>query len=312
MAMSAARQRPQRIAAVRRFNRFYTQQLGVLREDWLESPFSLTEARVLYEIRQREGTTATDVARDLGLDAGYLSRMLRRFHKLGLIRRQTSPADARQSHLSLTARGAKAFAPLEARTNEQVGALLDRLRTADQDILVTAMRNVERLMSSATTAEPDIVLREARTGDFGWMVARHAELYAREFRWGGNFEGVCAKIVADFVNNFDAQRERCWIAEHAGERVGSVMLAKETKDTARLRLLLVEPAARGLGIGTRLTDECIRFARASNYRRITLWTHSVLTAARAVYARAGFTLTSSEPRRSFGQDVVSEDWDLTL
>jgi DNA-binding MarR family transcriptional regulator/GNAT superfamily N-acetyltransferase len=312
MAMSGAEQRPQRIAAVRRFNRFYTQHLGVLREDWLESPFSLTEARVLYEIRQREGTTATDIARDLGLDAGYLSRMLRRFHKLGLIRRQTSPDDGRQSHLSITARGAKAFAPLEARTNAQVGAVLDRLPATDQDALVSAMRNVERLMSPGTPAEPNIVLREPQPGDFGWMVARHAELYAQEYQWGGNFEGVCAKIVADFVNNFDAQRERCWIAERNGERVGSVMLAKKTEDTARLRLLLVEPAARGLGIGARLTDECIRFARASGYRRITLWTHSVLAAARAIYARAGFTLTSSEPRRSFGQDVVSEDWDLVL
>jgi DNA-binding MarR family transcriptional regulator/GNAT superfamily N-acetyltransferase len=312
MASSAALQRPQRLAAVRRFNRFYTQHLGVLREDWLESPFSLTEARVLYEIRQRERTTATDIVRDLGLDAGYLSRMLRRFHKLGLIRRQTSPDDARQSHLSITARGAKAFAPLEARTNAQVGAVLDRLPDADQDALVAAMRNVERLMTPDAAAQPDIVLREPRPGDFGWIVARHAALYAQEYRWGGNFEGVCAQIVADFVNKFDPQRERCWIAERNGERVGSVLLAKESEDIARLRLLLVEPAARGHGIGRRLTGECVGFARASGYRRITLWTHSVLTAARAVYARAGFTLTSSEPRRSFGQDVVSEDWDLLL
>ncbi len=300
-----------RIAAVRRFNRFYTQHLGVLQDGWLDSPFSLTQARVLYELKQRDRSTATEIGRELGLDAGYLSRMLRRFGKLGLIRKETSPDDARQSFLSLTARGRQAFAPLEARSQRQVGAMLDPLSDAQQRQLVLALETAEALIAKPQ-AEPVIVLREPRHGDFGWIVARHAALYAQEYRWTDKFEGLCAQIVADFVNNFDAERERCWIAELDGERAGSVMLAKDSDEVARLRLLLVEPFARGHGIGRRLTEECVRFARARGYRRITLWTHSVLVAARHIYTEAGFTLTSSEPKRSFGQDVVSEHWDLVL
>ena len=302
----------QRVAAVRRFNRFYTQHLGVLRQDWLDSPFSLTEARVLYEIKERGRATATDIGRDLGLDAGYLSRILRRFHKSGLIRKDVSPDDGRQSFLSITARGRKAFDPLETRTERQVGAVLGRLAAPEQDHLVAAMGVIERTIAPAPKADSDIVLREPRPGDLGWVVTRHAELYAQEYGWGGNFEGICAQIVADFANKFDPKCERGWIAEMDGRNVGCVFLVKDSDEVARLRLLLVDPVARGRGLGTRLTDECVRFARDAGYRRITLWTHKVLTAARHVYQQAGFRLTSSEKRKSFGQDVVSEYWDMTL
>jgi DNA-binding MarR family transcriptional regulator/N-acetylglutamate synthase-like GNAT family acetyltransferase len=311
MAASASLD-PQRVAAVRRFNRFYTQHLGVLRDGWLDSPFSLTEARVLYEIKQRDRATATDIGRDLGLDAGYLSRILRRFHKKGLIGKDVAPDDARQSLLSITARGRKAFAPLEARTESQVGAVLGRLAEPEQDHLVAAMGAIESMMASGPAAASAIELRQPRPGDLGWVVARHAELYVREYRWAENFEGVCAQIVADFATKYDPACERCWIAEMDGRNVGSVFLVKDSDTVARLRLLLVDPVARGRGLGTRLTDECVRFARRSGYRAITLWTHSVLTAARHTYKRAGFSLTSSEKKKSFGQDVVSEHWDMTL
>jgi DNA-binding MarR family transcriptional regulator/GNAT superfamily N-acetyltransferase len=303
-----------RIAAVRRFNRFYTQHLGVLRDGYLDSPFSLTQARVLYEIRERgKGTgqtTATEVGRDLGLDAGYLSRLVAQFEKSGLIRKERSPSDGRQSFLSITAMGRKAMDLLEQRTVRQVGDVLHRLSDPEQDRLVCAMRAVERMIAPEAPAKPEIVLREPKPGDLGWIVARHGTLYAEEYGWGENFEGLCAQIVAEFAANYDAKRERCWIAEMDGENVGSVFLVKDSDEIARIRLLLVDPAARGRGLGTRLTDECVRFAKAAGYRGITLWTHSVLAAARHVYSKAGFTLTSSEKRKSFGKQVVSEIWDL--
>jgi DNA-binding MarR family transcriptional regulator/N-acetylglutamate synthase-like GNAT family acetyltransferase len=312
MTVSAESVPQERIAAVRRFNRFYTQRIGVLQGAWLGSPFSLTEARVLYELKQRAGTTATEIARELGLDAGYLSRILRRFQKLRLIKKETSPADARQSFLTLTEHGRKAFAPLETRSNRDVAAMLAKLPAVQQDDLVDALRMAEGLMSEAGRGRADVALRAPRAGDFGWIVQRHAVLYQREYGWCEEFEGVCAQIVADFIKKFDSRWERGWIAELNGQNVGSVLMAKDSDEVARLRLLLVEPAARGLGVGKRLTDECIRFARECGYRRMTLWTHSVLSAARHVYAQAGFRLTSSEPRRSFGQDVVSEHWDMSL
>jgi DNA-binding MarR family transcriptional regulator/GNAT superfamily N-acetyltransferase len=302
----------QRVAAVRRFNRFYTQHLGVLRHGWLDSPFSLTEARVLYEIRQCDRATATDIGRDLGLDAGYLSRILRRFHKAGLIRKQISPEDGRQSFLSITTRGRKAFDPLEQRTEHQVGAVLDRLPASAQGQLVSAMGSIERMIGSRSIPASEIMLREPRPGDLGRVVARHAELYAEEYGWGENFEGICAQIVADYVKNLVPARERCWIAEMDGHNVGCVFLVEDSDTVARLRLLLVDPVARGRGLGKRLTAECVRFARERGYTSITLWTHQVLTAARHVYAGAGFRLTSSEARKSFGKDVVSEYWDLVL
>jgi DNA-binding MarR family transcriptional regulator/GNAT superfamily N-acetyltransferase len=304
----------QTIAAVRRFNRFYTRQIGVLRKNYLDSPYSLGEMRVLYEIAQSDQLTASDIARTLDLDMGYLSRLLRNFERRGLISRKTSTTDARQSHLTLTARGRKIFAPMEQRSQQHADSMLARLDHADQAQIVTAMSTIESLLAGAPVPKSNTyTLRVPRAGDFGWVVSRHAELYLQEYGWGDPFEGLCAQIVADFVNNFDAKRERCWIAELGGENVGCVMLVKDDKpDIARLRLLLVDPKARGLGLGTRLVDECVRFARSAGYTKMTLWTHSVLTAARHVYERAGFRLTSSEPRHSWGKNVVAEFWDLEL
>jgi DNA-binding MarR family transcriptional regulator/GNAT superfamily N-acetyltransferase len=305
-----------RIAMVRRFNRFYTRQIGVLRKTFLDSPYSLGEARVLYEIASGRSSTASEIGRALDLDAGYLSRVLRNFEKRGLIERKASARDARQSHLALSPRGRTAYAPLDARSQRDTGEMLGRLKAADQARLIAAMTTIETLLDGEAQAKPatsrDYVLRVPAPGDFGWIVKRHAELYAREYRWIEPFEGVCAQIVADFVNNNDPKRERCWIAELDGANVGTVMLVKDSAKVARLRLLLVDPKARGLGLGARLTDEAIRFARGAGYTKITLWTHSVLAAARHIYQKAGFTLTSSEKRKSFGQRVVSEYWDLEL
>jgi DNA-binding MarR family transcriptional regulator/GNAT superfamily N-acetyltransferase len=307
----------QSIAAVRRFNRFYTRQIGVLRKNFLDSPYTLGEGRVLYEIAQGEklgAPTASDVGRALDLDAGYLSRVLRAFEKRGLITRKASDRDARQSYLALTARGLQAFAPLEQRSQSEVGAMLGKLKSAEQARLVGAMETIESLFekNAGAAPRPGYILREPRPGDFGWIVSRHAELYAKEYGWIEPFEGLCAQIVADFANNNDPKRERCWIAERDGENVGTVMLVKDKPGVARLRLLLVDPKVRGLGLGARLTDECVRFARQAGYKKITLWTHSVLTAARHIYENAGFKLTSTEKRRSWSKDVVAEFWDLEL
>ncbi len=316
--MKTGSQNPQRIAQdhitkVRRFNRFYTRQIGVLRKTYLGSAYSLAEMRVLYEIAHG-AQTATEVGRTLDLDAGYLSRVLRNFEKAGLIKRTPSPEDARQSHLALTPRGTKTFAPYEKRSQDTVADMLATLAPNDQAKLTDAMATIESLLGGETPKDkPHVTLRQPRHGDFGWIVSRHAELYAQEYGWGDPFEGLCAQIVADFVNKYDAARERCWIAEMNGENVGCVMLVKdEEPGTARIRLLIVDPKARGLGLGARLTGECVTFARTAGYKKVTLWTHSVLTAARHCYEKAGFTLTSSEPRHSWGKDVVAEFWDLTL
>lgn len=307
------------IAAIRRFNRFYTRQIGVLRRNYLDSPYSLGEMRVLYELAQStklgDALTASDIARALDLDAGYLSRVLRNFEKRGLISRKTSREDARQSHLALTARGAKMFAPFEQRSQTQVGDMLGKLPAQEQARLVSAMQTIERLLDgkSEPAEKPRYIMRAPKPGDFGWMVGRHAELYAQEYGWGEPFEGLCAQIVADFANNYDPACERCWIAEIDGENVGCIMLVRDAEPgLARIRLLLVDPKARGLGLGKRLVDECVRFARQAGYQKITLWTHSVLAAARHIYEKAGFTLTSSEKKHSWGKDVVAEYWDMDL
>jgi DNA-binding MarR family transcriptional regulator/ribosomal protein S18 acetylase RimI-like enzyme len=303
-----------RIARVRRFNRFYTRQLGVLRKTYLDSPYSLGEARVLYEVAKGGAPTASDIARVLDLDAGYLSRTLRNFEKRGLIERKVSTSDGRQSHLALSARGRQSFAPLERRSQRDTAAMLARLSPADESRLIAAMATIEQLLDGApaenSPPQRHYSLRQPRHGDFGWIVKRHAELYAQEYGWVAPFEGVCAQIVADFVNTFDDKRERCWIAEMAGENVGSIMLAKDSETVARIRLLLVDPKARGLGLGRHLADECIRFARDAGYRKMRLWTHSVLTAARHIYQQAGFKLMRSEEHESWGRPVVSEHWDL--
>ncbi len=302
----------QRTGAVRRFNRFYTRQIGVLRKTFLESPYSLGEMRVLYEIAHGDGVTASDIGRALDLDAGYLSRVLRNFEKRGLITRKSSAKDARQSQLALTAHGKKAFAPAEQRSERDVAAMLGKLKPDQQAQLIASMQTIETLLGDAPAAKPSYTLREPRHGDFGWIVSRHAELYAQEYGWTEPFEGLCAQIVADFVNNYDAERERCWIAEMNGENAGCVMLVKDSDEVARIRLLLVDPKARGLGLGQRLTDECVKFAREVGYKKVKLWTHSILTAARHVYEKAGFTLTASEKRHSWSKDVVAEFWDLEL
>jgi DNA-binding MarR family transcriptional regulator/GNAT superfamily N-acetyltransferase len=300
------------VAAVRRFNRFYTRQIGVLRKDFLDTPFSLGEGRVLYEIAHGERLTATDIARALDLDAGYLSRLLRNFEKRGLVERKVSDKDARQSYLALTPRGRRVFAPLEKRSQQQAGSMLGKLKTGEQSQLVSAMNSIQSLLNGHAVAAGKPILRAPKPGDYGWIVTRHAQLYRQEYGWTDPFEGLCAQIVADFVNKFDARKERAWIAELNGENVGSILLAKDSDDVARIRLLLVDPKGRGLGLGARLTGECVRFARAAGYKKITLWTHRNLSAARHIYAEAGFKLMRSEKHNSWGKPVVSEHWDLNL
>ena len=301
-----------RIASVRRFNRFYTQTIGVLEEGLLGSPFSLTEARVLYELAHRDRPTASELARELRLDPGYLSRILRGFRRQGLIERDRAATDGRRSHLSLTAAGEEAFAPLDGRSHDEIAAMLTPLAERTQRRLIAAMRSIEELLDPAPPGEERFVLRSPRPGDVGWVASRHGAIYAAEYGFDMGFEALVAEIAAGFVSNFDPRRERCWIAEKDGEPVGSVFLVKDADSIAKLRLLLVEPAARGLGIGHRLVEECVGFARAAGYRRITLWTQSVLVAARRIYEAAGFRLVRTEPHRSFGHDLVGEYWEKAL
>jgi len=300
------------IAAVRQFNRFYTKQIGVLREGHLESPFSLTEVRVLYEIAHGDAPTASDLVRELGLDSGYVSRILRSFERRGLVEKTRSETDARRAHLRLTESGRIAFATLDVRAEEEIESLISRIPADDRRRVVDAMRTIERLIAPAPDARRSYVLRTHQPGDLGWVVYRHGVLYAREYGWDERFEALVAGIVSEFVQNFDPRRERCWIAEMDGERVGSVFLVKKTETIAKLRLLLVEPKARGLGIGHRLVDECIRFARHARYERMTLWTNSVLHAARRIYEAAGFRLVNEEPHVSFGANLTGQTWELDL
>jgi DNA-binding MarR family transcriptional regulator/GNAT superfamily N-acetyltransferase len=301
------------VPAVRRFNRFYTKQIGVLQRGWLGSPFSLPEARVLYELANHDQPAATDVANELGLDAGYLSRMLRSLVHRGFVRRTRSAADGRRAHLSLTRRGQAAFARLNQQTHEDVAAMLRTLSAADRRRLVAAMETIERLLGVRPGGPTSYVLRPPRPGDLGWVVHRQGALYAEEWGYNEEFEALAADIVASFVRHRDPSRERCWIAEKEGEIVGSVFLVRKTSAVAQLRLLLVEPSARGHGIGSRLIDECVRFARQAGYRKITLWTQSELDAARRLYKGAGFRLTAKKPHDSFGRKgLVAETWDLAL
>jgi DNA-binding MarR family transcriptional regulator/N-acetylglutamate synthase-like GNAT family acetyltransferase len=310
--MKPAGRNQQRIAAVRRFNRFYTRQIGVLRKTYLDSAYSLGEMRVLYEIAHQGARTATEIARALDLDAGYLSRVLRNFERIGLITRKPGADDARQSQLALTARGAKTFVPFERRSQQQADAMLGKLDAGEQALLTAAMETIETLLAGEAKSRPVYTLRQPRHGDFGWIVSRHAELYAQEYGWTDPFEGLCAQIVADFAQKNDPARERCWIADMNSENVGTVMLVKDSEGVARIRLLLVDPKARDLKLGQRLVDECITFARAAGYKKITLWTHSILTAARHIYEKAGFKLMRSEKHKSWGKPVVSEHWDMKL
>jgi DNA-binding MarR family transcriptional regulator/GNAT superfamily N-acetyltransferase len=301
-----------RVAAVRRFNRFWTRQIGVLQDGYLESPFSLTEVRVLYELANREETTASELSKELGLDAGYLSRILRGFEERGLIGKKSSEADGRRSILWLTEQGREAFATLDTRSHDEVGVMLGGLSPAEQGRLVEAMRTIEGLLSDQPELKVPYLLRPHQPGDMGWIVHRHGVLYAREYGWDERFEALVAEIVAEFIQQYDPKRERCWIAERDGEIVGSVFLVKQSEEVGKLRLLLVEPSARGLGIGRRLVQECVRFAKQAGYGKITLWTNDVLRAARRIYEEAGFRIVHEEPHHSFGHDLVGQTWELEL
>jgi DNA-binding MarR family transcriptional regulator/GNAT superfamily N-acetyltransferase len=300
-----------RISAVRAFNRFYTRRLGVLGQRLLESPFSLSEARVLYELAHRDGAAAKELGIELDLDAGYLSRIVQKFADDGLISRKPLPADRRQQQLNLTARGRRAFAKLDRRSHEDVARMLGLMSETDQQRLTGAMAAIEDLIGAAYTSRLAI-LREPRPGDLGWVVRSHGAQYASEYGFDSSFEALVAEIAAQFLRSFDASRERCWIADIDGAPVGSVFLVRHDDEVAKLRLLLVEPAGRGQKLGTRLVGECIAFARACGYRKITLWTQSILTAARGIYQDTGFVLTSTEPHRSFGQSLVGETWEMKL
>jgi DNA-binding MarR family transcriptional regulator/N-acetylglutamate synthase-like GNAT family acetyltransferase len=300
------------VDAIRRFNRFYTRQIGLVGKGYLDSPFTLSEVRVLYELAHRDTPTASEIAKTLGLDAGYLSRMLLSFRKRGFLARKTSDNDARQSHLSLTKQGRAAFGALEAKSEAGVSKMIERLSPEEQSRLTGAMGTVESLLGERTEAKTPYLLRTHQPGDMGWVVHRHGVLYAQEYGWDERFEALVAQIVAEFIQKFDAKRERCWIAERDGAIAGSVFLVKKSDRVAKLRLLLVEPSARGLGIGARLVDECIRFAKQAGYRKITLWTQSNLTAARHIYSTAGFRIVKRERNESFGHTLVSETWDLSL
>lgn len=302
----------QRIEDLRRFNRFYTKKIGVLHQGLLNSPFSLTEVRVLYELAQRENLTPSQLSKDLGLDAGYLSRILRSFEKRRMIDKKPSKTDGRQILLDLTKRGQEVFAPLNARASDEIRAIINDLSEAEQNRLMQAMQTIERLLGAQPENRASYLLRPYQPGDMGWVVHRHGVLYAQEYGWDEQFEALVASIVAKFIQHYEPKRERCWIAEKEGEIVGSVFLLKQSKTVAMLRLLLVEPKARGVGIGTRLVSECQRFARYAGYRKIRLWTNNILIAARHIYEKAGFRRIHEEPHHSFGHDLVGETWELKL
>ncbi len=301
-----------RIRAVRQFNRFFTRQIGVLREGLLHSPYSLTEARILFELAQHGNLTSSDLCRELGLDAGYLSRILARFEQQGLIEKVRLEADGRQRLLRLTPQGEKAFALLDQRSRDEVAEMLNDLSEGDQQRLLKAMDTIEGVLSKGFKYSEPFFLRSHEPGDMGWVTHRHGVLYAEEYGWDEHFEALVAHIVADFINNYKPERERCWIAEVNGEIVGSVFVVQANETDAKLRLLLVEPKARGLGLGTRLVEECIRFARRRGYQRLVLWTNNVLVEARHIYEKTGFKLVAQEAHHSFGHDLVGETWELLL
>jgi DNA-binding MarR family transcriptional regulator/GNAT superfamily N-acetyltransferase len=317
----AAPSDPARIEAVRRFNRFYTRRIGVLGEGLLDTPFSLAESRLLWELAHADGrTTASHLARELDLDPGYLSRLLRGLKERGLVRSARSKEDARVQLLSLSAAGQRAFAPLDERSRAQVGALLATLDEKHQQGLLEAMERIEHSLAAEPRAAAPVLLRPPRPGDIGWVIGRHGALYAQEYGWSAAFEALVARIAADFVDHFEPAREACWIAERDGANLGCVFLVQARDErtqqviagAAQLRMLLVEPAARGQGLGARLVAECERFAREKRYKRILLWTNGNLDAARAIYAKAGYRLIDSEPHHSFGHDLVGETWELLL
>jgi DNA-binding MarR family transcriptional regulator/GNAT superfamily N-acetyltransferase len=302
-----------RVAAVRRFSRFYTRKIGALHEGLLGSPLSLTEGRVIWELAQRERATASELAAELALDTGYLSRILAGFEQKGLIERRSSEHDGRRLIIALSETGQALYAAIDARSREAVAALLGELEAADQVRLVAALEVAEQLLSPRRKpAGPVYILRSPEPGELGWIIHRHGALYAEEYGLDQTFEALVARIAAAFIENFDAARERCWIAECQGAVAGAVLLVKENEEVAKLRLFYVEPAARGLGIGSRLVAACIRFARQARYRKITLWTNDVLVSARRIYQASGFCLVREEPHHSFGRDLIGQFWELPL
>jgi DNA-binding MarR family transcriptional regulator/GNAT superfamily N-acetyltransferase len=301
------------VATVRRFNRFYTRRIGVLERGFLESPFSLAEVRVLYEVAHRAGPTAAVLSDELGLDPGYLSRMVRRFEQQRLLERGRAAEDGRRRPLRLTPQGKRAFARLEQRQRAQVEAMLQHLMPGQRDPLAGAIQTIETALGAPLQPAEPYVLRPPQPGDLGWVVHRHGVLYAREYGYDAAFEALVARIVADFVTHLRPERERCWVAEREDAIVGSVLLVQRSPRVSQLRLLLVEPTARGLGIGRRLVEACIRFARQAGYRKMVLWTQSELLAARRIYQAAGFRLTDRERHTSFGRrGLVAETWEVAL
>ena len=299
------------VGAIRAFNRFYTRKIGVL-DGMASSPFSLAEARVLYELAHRDQPTATEIRKELGLDAGYISRILQDFERRKLVTREQSKTDERQRFLSLTAKGRRAFAPLDERSNCDMAAMLEELSSMERNQLVDALQTARRLLGDKAEPRAPYLLRQHQPGDLGWIVHRQAILYAEEYGWDETFEALAAEIAAQFIKHYDPKRERCWIAEKDGARVGGVFVAKASDKIAKLRLLHVEPEARGLGIGRRLVEECVRFARQAGYRKMTLWTQSILHAARNIYKEAGFQIVREEKHHSFGKDLTGETWELDL
>jgi DNA-binding MarR family transcriptional regulator/GNAT superfamily N-acetyltransferase len=311
-AASLSAQVEEEIAAFRCFNRFYTRVIGTLSERLLDTAYSLTEARILYELAHREQATAKEIAGELSLDPGYLSRILRKFEEAGLIEKETSSVDARLVLLKLTHRGKAAFGELNQLSNKQAHELLDSLPPSKREDLLRSMQTIEEVLTHRSTAP--YILRQHRPGDMGWVTSRHGALYAQEYGWDDHFEALVARIVADFIIDYDPKRERCWIAERNGDRLGCIFLVKhpELSDTAKLRLLLVEPSARGLGLGKVLVNECVSFARTAGYKKVTLWTQSILTAAHHIYQQAGFKLVREEPHHSFGADLIGQTWVLSF
>lgn len=301
------------VADVRRFNRFFTRRIGVLREGLLHSPYPLAEARILFEIAHTRQVTASELARSLGLDPGYLSRIVAQLEQQGLVQRERSSVDARQRLISLTHDGEGAFQMLDERSRDEVRQMLGPLSDGDQRRLVDAMTTIQSILNETEggLGKP-FLLRHHEPGDMGWVVQRHGALYQREYGWDSGFEALVARIVADFIDGYDPAKERCWIAEIAGRRVGCVFLVRESHAVAKLRLLLVEPEARGVGLGSCLVETCVRFARQCGYTTLTLWTNSVLDVARHIYEAQGFTLVEEDQHHSFGKDLVGQNWELAL
>jgi DNA-binding MarR family transcriptional regulator/N-acetylglutamate synthase-like GNAT family acetyltransferase len=297
-----------RAERIRGFNRFYTEKIGVLQEGLLQSPFSLAEARVLYEIAHAERPAAAAIGKRLNLDAGYLSRIVNRLLKAGVLSRTRSPADGRERILSLTHKGREQFVTLDRRSHEEVAALLRSLTPKCQMELVRSLESAQALLGAPKPAAALCVLRPHRPGDMGWVVQRHGEIYFQEYGWDERFEALVAEVVAAFIANFDARRERCWIAERDGERAGSIFLVAKSATVAKLRLLLVEPEARGAGLGLQLVEECLRFAKQAGYRQVVLWTNSNLIAARHIYEKVGFELIEEQKHRQFGPELTGQTW----